>query len=163
MKILILVLLLCMPFSSSAQTSTPELPTSVRALLDRRFASWKFSEVSSEVRQFFKESMTGASPVLIGGDFDGNGKLDFAALIQHGSRYYLVIFLRQSADYKMYVIRNPDGEYLILGRKGTQDYNYNKQREITYANDAILTGIFEKGGSSYVFKKGRFVSFVSSD
>ena len=139
------------------------LPTSVRAMLDHRFAGWKFSEVSSEVSQFFKQEMPGASPVVISGDFDGNGKLDYAALIQHSSRYYLVAFLRQAADYKMYIIRNPDGEYIILGRKGTQDYNYNKQRTITYANDSILTCIFEKGGSSYVFKKGRFVSFVSSD
>lgn len=63
----------------------------------------------------------------------------------------------------MYAIKDPDGEYLSLARKGTRDYNYNQQKEITYANDAILTGIFEKGGSSYVYRKGRFISFISSD
>ena len=47
--------------------------------------------------------------------------------------------------------------------KERADYNYNEQKEITYANDAILTGILEKGGMSYVYKKGRFISFVSSD
>jgi hypothetical protein len=63
----------------------------------------------------------------------------------------------------MHVIKDPVGEYLVLAKKGTGDYNYNEQKEITYANDAILTGIFEKGGMSYVYKNGKFISFVSSD
>ncbi len=63
----------------------------------------------------------------------------------------------------MYVIKEPGGEYLCLVQKGTKDFNYDEQKEVTYANDAILTGILEKGGSSYVFEKGRFRSFVSSD
>ena len=58
---------------------------------------------------------------------------------------------------------DPGGEYLTLAKKGTSDYNYNEQKEITYSNDAILTGIFEKGGMSYVYKNGKFISFVSSD
>lgn len=160
---LILVLLLCMLSPSWAQSYPEKLPASARVMLNRRLAGWEFSEVSSEVRKFFKDNMRGASPVLISGDFDGNGRLDYASLVQRGSRYYLVVFLRRGADYKMYVIRNPDGEYLSLARKGTRDYNYNQQKEITYANDAIFTGIFEKGGSSYLFKNGRFISFVSSD
>ena len=160
---LILVLLLCGSSTSWTQSYPERLPTPVRVMLDRRFKGWKFSDVSLEVKQFFKESMKGASPVVIRGDFDGNRRLDYAALVQRASRYYLVIFLRRSEGYRMYIVRNPNGEYLCLARKGTQDYNYDEQREITYANDAILTGIFEKGGSSYVFKNGRFRSFVSSD
>ena len=63
----------------------------------------------------------------------------------------------------MYVVRDPDGDYISVAGKGTRDYNYDAQKEITYANDAIVTSTFEKGASSYVYKKGRFVSFVSSD
>jgi hypothetical protein len=132
-------------------------------MLNRRFSGWKFSDVRPEVREFFKENMRGASPVFISGDFDGNGRRDYAALVQLRARYYLVIFLRGTSGYKMYVVKDPNGEYLSLARKGTRDYNYNEQKEITYADDAIVTGIFEKGGSSYVFKNGRFLTFVSSD
>ena len=143
-------------------------------MLNRRLSGWKFATVSAEVQQFFKQELKGASPVTISGDFDGNRRPDYAALINRGHvfnsqgqaigpRYYLVIFLRRGANYKMYVIKDPDGEYISLARKGTRDYNYNTQKEITYANDAILTSIFEKAGSSYVYKKGRFISFLSSD
>lgn len=163
MTSLIIAFFLSVSSVSWAQSFPDELPTPVRAMLNRRFLGWKFSDVSPEVRQFFKENMRGASPVVISGDFDGNGRRDYAVLVQRRARYYLVIFLRRTANYKMYVIKDPNGEYLCLARKGTRDYNYNEQKEITYANDAILTGIFEKGGSSYVFKNGRFRSFISSD
>jgi hypothetical protein len=149
--------------SSSGAQSYHKLPTSARVLLNRRFAGWKFVDVKPEVWQFLREHMNGASAVVIGGDFDGNGRRDYVALIQRNSRSCLVAFLRRRTSYKMYVVKDPDGEYLTLATKGTRDYNYDKQREITYANDAIMTGIFEKGGSSYVFKNGRFRSFVSSD
>jgi hypothetical protein len=114
------------------------------------------------------------SPHLISGDFDGNQQRDYATLIWHGRvrnaegkaigpRSFLVVFLRQGRAFRMYVIKDPDGEYLGTAKKGTKDYNYDEQKEITYANDAVTTGFFEKGGSSYVFEKGRFRSFVSSD
>ena len=163
MRSLIIAFFLSASSVSWAQSFPDELPTSVRVMLNGRFSGWKFSEVSPEVRQFFKENMRGASPVVISGDFDGNGRRDYAVLIQRRARSYLVIFLRRTANYKMYVVKDPDGEYLSLARKGTQDYNYNEQKEITYANDAIVTSILEKGGSSYVFKNGRLRSFVSSD
>lgn len=170
----LLICTLCSQPALWARNYSNRMPSSARLMLDRRFPGWKFVEVSPEVRLFFEEQMKGASPSLISGDFDGNGSLDYAALIQHGklfnekgkaiaSRYYLVAFLRRGTRYRMHVIKDPDGEYLCLAKKGTRDYNYDEQKEIVYANDAILTGIYEKGGSSYVYDNGRFRSFVSSD
>ncbi len=45
----------------------------------------------------------------------------------------------------MYVIREPNGEYLSVAKKGEEGFNYDEQKKITYANDAILTGIWGKG------------------
>lgn len=163
MRSLVIAVLLCASSVSWAQSYPEKLPASVRVMLNRRFSGWKFSEVSPQVRQFFRENMRGPSPVVISGDFDGNGRRDHAVLVQRRTRCYLIVFLRRTADYKMYVVKDPNGEYLSLARKGSRDYNYNEQKEITYANDAIVTGILEKGGSSYVFKNGRFRCFVSSD
>lgn len=172
--IALLLCLLCAQTVYAAQNRSTALPPAARLMLDRRFPGWKFAEVSREVKQFFETSMKGASPSLVSGDFDGDAGHDYAALIRHGkifnpsgkaigSRYYLVVFLRRGARYRMHVVKDPDGEYLCLAQKGTRGYNYEEQREITYANDAILTGIFEKAGSSYVYERGRFRSFVSSD
>jgi hypothetical protein len=174
LTIILLVCVLSCGSAAWAQSSSETLPRSARLILNRKFPGWKFAEVSPEVQQFFKTALKGASPVVISGDFDGNGKLDYAALIHRGYLYnsqgqaieprnYLVVFLRRTTHYKIHVIKNPAGEYIGLARKGTSDYNYNEQKEITYATDAIFTGILEKGGCSYVYKKGRFISFVSSD
>jgi hypothetical protein len=176
MKLTIVVLFcfLCAP-AAFGQSDREKLPTSVLLMLNRRFPGWKFAEVSTEVKQFLKQEMKGASPVVISGDFDGNRRRDHAALIHYGyypkypgqaiasPRHYLVIFLRRGTGYKLHVIKEPNGEYIGLAKKGTHDYNYNIQKEITYVNDAIFTGIFEKGGSSYVYWRGRFYSFISSD
>ena len=158
----------------SAQDYSDHLPPSALLMLERKFPGWRFVEVSQEVRQFFETERKGESPHLISGDFDGNGRPDHAVLIWHGHvvnesggpigpQSYLVVFLRKGKRYQMHVIKDPDGEYLCLAKKGTRDYDYEKQEEISYANDAILTGIFEKGGSSYVYQRGKFRSFVSSD
>ena len=170
----LLICLLCSQSASLAQKYANKLPPSASLALNRRFRGWKFAGVSLEVQQFFEKDLKGASPHIISGDFDGNKQPDYAALIWHGKvrnvygkaigpRAFLVIFLRMGRGYRMYVIKDPDGEYLCLARKGTKDYNYDEQKEITYTNDAILTGIFEKAGSSYVYENGKFRSFVSSD
>ena len=176
MKLTIVALwcVLCFASPTVAQSQSEKLPASTLLMLNRRFPGWKFGEVSQEVQQFFKQEMKGASPVVISGDFDGNRRRDYAALIQrgfefnylgqpNGPRQSLVVFMRRNKHYKMHVIKDPNGEYIGLAKKGTTDYNYNTDKEITYVNDAIFTGIFEKGGSSYVYWKGRFYSFISSD
>lgn len=170
----LMICMLCSQSASWAQSHAYKLPSSARLTLDRRFPGWKFAEVSQEVRQFFATDRKGESPCLISGDFDGNGQPDYAVLIWHGKerngegkaigpRSFLAVFLRKSRGFRMYVIKDPDGDYLSLAKNGTKDYNYDEQKEITYANDAILTGVFDKGGSSYVYENGRFRSFVSSD
>ena len=161
---LIGVLFFCFCCGPASQIYGQELPTSATQILNRRFPGWKLADVSPEVKKFVKDYLKAASPVIISGDFDGDRRRDYAALIRNKqSRYYLVIFLCRKSRYKMHVIKDPGGEYLTLAKKGTSDYNYDAQKKITYPNDAISTGFFEKGGVSYVYHKGRFVSFVSSD
>ena len=171
---LAVALLICILSAQSiwAHNQVDKLPSSARLQLNRRFPGWKFAEVSPEVRQLFETEMKGKSPALVKGDFDGNEKPDYAVLIWHGKlrygdvswpRPFLVVFLQKGWGYRMYVIKDPEGEYLSVAKRGEKDFNYDEQKEITYANDAILTSIFEKAGSSYVYEKGRFRSFISSD
>jgi hypothetical protein len=173
----LIILLLCTSFDLTCfatQSQSRRLPSQVLVLLNRRFPGWRFSEVSPEVQQYVKEYLSNASPVIVSGDFDGDGRRDYAALIRRGhavnaedravgSGNLLVIFLRRTNGYRMRIIKEPGGEYIMLAKKGSRGYNYNTDKKTTYANDAIVAVIFEKGGLSYVYKKRRFVSFVSID
>jgi hypothetical protein len=91
--VVFLCLCCCGP-ATSAQSYGHGLPTTVVLMLNRRLPGWKFVDVSPEVRKFVKDELKAASPVIISGDFDGDRRRDYAALIRRiESRYYLVIFL----------------------------------------------------------------------
>src|ERR1044072_6016223 len=111
---MIAVLLICMLCSQSslrAHNYAANLPSSARLMLNKRFPGWKFAEVSREVQQVFDDDRKDASPSLISGDFDGNGKLDYATLIQRGvvrngdgkaigPRLFLVVFLQKGVAHR---------------------------------------------------------------
>lgn len=156
------------------QTAELTLPENMRAALNQKFPGWKPAEVDESIHAFLKESVSPfARPDIMSGDFDGDRTIDYAVLIQQELRvqkaragrsheFYLVIFLRPSKGFQMHVL-NPEGEYLGLMRRGAWDYDYAIQSFFTYQHDTIFTGIFEKGGSSYIYKNGRFQPIVTSD
>lgn len=172
-KALLLFLLLLAPWAASAQEPAGlELPDELKAAIDKKLPGWKFAEVREEIRDYFKERSPGTRLNLVRGDFDGNGLEDYATLVEHGKIYdqgrevgsnaYVVVGMRRERGYKLHVLE-AEGEYLELMRKGEKDYDFEKQTSFTYENDAIFAGIFEKAGSSYVFKNGKFHVILTSD
>ena len=171
MKILLSIFIcLVIPILSLGQEPLLEIPSDIKINLDRKFPGWKFAEVDEFVRSFLKERVSvNARPEIITGDFDGNGKADYAVLIKHGKaldesgkvvgeNVYAVAFLKKRNGYRLYVL-NADGgapEYLTLGRKGEQSYDWEASKKFTYTNDSIEGWIFEKAGWTYVYEKGKF-------
>ena len=158
------------PTLSLGQEPSLEIPSHIKTMLDKKFPGWKFAEVDEYVRSFLRERVsTNARPEMIMGDFDGNGKADYAVLIKHGEMLdesgkvigenaYVVAFLKKRNGHKLYVL-NADGdtpEYLTLGRRGEQSYDHKSNKKFTYANDSIEGWIFEKAGWTYVYEKGKF-------
>ena len=158
-------------FKQSAEIS---LPASMKSSLDRRFPGWSYLPVEEEVRTFLKEYVSEyARPDIIKGDFDGNGLVDYAVLIEEKTtlpkkanaemrKARVVVFLTKAAGFQIKLL-DPEGAYLVLLRRGDWDYSYDTSEYFTYQNDAIFTGIFEKGGTSHVYEKGRFRSIITSD
>ena len=150
------------------------LPASMKSILDRRFPGWSYLPVDDEIRKFLKEYVSEyARPDLINGDFDGNSQTDFAVLIEGKTRSpkgasiemrkaRLVVFLTKAAGFQIKVL-DPEGAYLVLMKRGDWDYSYETDQYFTYQSDAIFAGIFEKGGTSYVYQQGRFRSIITSD
>ncbi|CAN5332507.1 hypothetical protein BH20ACI2_BH20ACI2_16890 [soil metagenome] len=171
MKILLsIILCLMIPTLSLGQEPSLEIPSDIKTTLDKKFPGWKFAEVDEYVRSFLRERVSAnARPEMIMGDFDGNGKADYAVLIKHGKaldesgkaigeNVYVVAFLKKRNGHKLYVL-NADGdtpEYLTLGRRGEQSYDHHANKKFTYANDSIEGWIFEKAGWTYVYEKGKF-------
>lgn len=179
MKIL-LILLLCFlltPIKVANGAESEQLPKAIRSILDKRFPGWRFSEVSSDVQQFFRERFPDARPNLIRGDFDGDGRMDYAMLIEHsnfnrrGAAFSNVVeqlaFLKRGVGYKLYFLdeyapSNPE-LYLNLARKGEVGHDFKTERKFRYPNDSISISYFEKAGGTYIYRKGRFQYVIESD
>ncbi len=145
-------------------------------MLDKNLPGWEFPFVSDDIRKFLKARVSmEARPEVIQGDFDGDGQIDYALLIEYGmatiyeaphskmSHDVLVVtFLKRVGGYEMHRV-GEGGEYLYLMKKGVRDYDYEADRHFYYSNDAIFAGYFEKGGTSYMYENGGFRAIITSD
>jgi hypothetical protein len=152
---------------------TPKLPRPIKVLLDKNFPGWQFPGVSDDDCQSVKTwGGKEAYAQLTQGDFDGDGRLDYAVLIEYGSitdrgivvgpRTYIVVFFLEHDGYKMNVVTREGGGCLQLMHKGEPDYDYEAQREFTYKYDTIMSGE-GMGGTSYLYENGKFRAIITSD
>jgi len=164
-----------LPITVASQSD--QLPKAISSKLNKRFPGWRFSEVSGDVQQFFKERFPDARPNLIKGDFDGNGQMDYAMLIEHsnfdesGKAFTHVVerlaFLKKAAKYKLYILEEYSPAdpivYLNLAKKGKESREFQTQTKFRYPNDSISISFFEKAGGTYIYRKGRFRYVNESD
>ena len=153
---------------------TPDLPLPIKVLLNRNFQSWSFPEVSDDECYAVREcGGLEAYAQMIKGDFNDDGLMDYAVLIQQSAeandkgaakplRVHIVAFFRKPGGYKMDLVTSEGGGSLILMRKGESDYDYEAQQDFTYPRDSIFSGI-GMGGTSYIWENGRFRALTTSD
>ena len=64
---------------------TPEAPRPIKVLLNRQFPGWSFPEVTDEDGEAIAQCGPEIYPQLIKGDFDDDGRLDYALRIQQSA------------------------------------------------------------------------------
>ena len=80
----VVCLALLLPAAGVGQDRTA-IPEAARAILDQRYPGWRVAGVSSEVRAAIGQRL-GPTPGVISGDFDGNGRADYAIVIEYENR-----------------------------------------------------------------------------
>ncbi|MGI8495742.1 MAG: hypothetical protein ACR2L1_10605, partial [Pyrinomonadaceae bacterium] len=156
------------------ETDDPEIPVPIKRELDARFPGWRFPKIDPEIGKYLREyDPANSHPAFISGDFDGNGQQDYAVFIEHGVsaenandipvsvNSELVVFLTRRNKFKLHLLY--PAEYIAFIKKGESGYDYETDKRFTYENDSIFTGFWEKAGSSYVYKKGKFREVITSD
>lgn len=173
MKRFLLIILSLFILSNISFAQKRQLPASCRNILDKNFRGWQMAEVSSEIQKFLRQnnSRNNSGNFLVG-DWNGDGKQDYAVLIRHGfetlndgtklPRNVSVAFVSGGKDFKYFVL-DTFGDYIALDKKGKTAYDYETKSRIKFSNDAVFVGIWEKGGRSYVWRKDKFIYFITSD
>lgn len=168
--VLTLVFLLFSTLFVHAQSA--KLPNDCRKILDKNFRGWKFAEIRNDIVKYFKKIHSNDKQNVLSGDWNGDGKTDYAALIEFGklrnsmgkvieNRRLLIPFIRTSKGFRHFVF---DGsEYIAVDKKGSKGYSYEARKSFRFKADAIFDGFFEKGGVSYIWDKGKFRSVITSD
>jgi hypothetical protein len=147
----ILLMLLAAPLGAQGPAA---LPTRFTNLLDRQYPGWKLSSIpDGKFKGCFLGAMR-ADPLLdrkartagqlffIGGDFDGDGRVDYAVSIVHGRRNLTIVMLDHQPVPKPILLLEEEepGEtvaFLQLYRKGSSRYRDEHGVEYNFPRDAI--------------------------
>jgi hypothetical protein len=158
---------------STVQAQTIELPNACKKILDKNFRGWKLAKIRDDIIEYYREEKLPHQLNVIKGDWNGDGKSDYAALIEReklknndgkvfDDESLIVAFIRGSGrGYKHYSFFG--SEYITLMEKGSQDYSYETNKTFRYENDAIFSGYFEKGGTSHIWNGKKFIAIITSD
>lgn len=173
-----LVVCLVLTFPASAvRQDRQALPGAIRAILDQRYPGWRVADVSREVRAAVGQRL-GLTPGVISGDFDGNGRADYAMLLEYpntdepGKAFTHFVealaFLDNAGSFGLVRLRDrqpgPNSDlFLTLQKRGAQGFDFEANKKFTYPHDSIGEWYFEKAGGTYIYGDGRFRYVLEAD
>lgn len=147
---------------STAHAASLSLPASCQSSLNRTFPGWHYAPVSEEVRQLSQEQHF--NPAVAMGDYDGDGRRDWAVLLEHEGARKVVACLTKSTGPRLRVIEEPYCDDLIFTKRAkSRLYNHETDRIEIIKNDGIGTSCFEQAGATYVFERGTIRRIIDSD
>jgi hypothetical protein len=142
----------------SAPRDIVRLPQEVRRSLDIFFPGWRLLPVRPDVYAQCGREQPGGSPVVAGGDFDGDSATDYAVqvLIQYANnRAGMIVAALKRPDRYAIVKADTACDYLVVRRKGAQVEAGGVKVELE--QDAIeARSLGQAQGVRYRFEKGAF-------
>ena len=142
--------MIIVPLFLTAQTLIA-VPDTVRKELDSVCAGWQLAPVTPEIAEEIKTRTPTWPPNLLPGDFNRDGEVDVAVLIECNGSAQLVAFLSTGSGFSKQVLEKPQPydprEFLHLIRG-------------EYERDAIGVEYEAVGGHAWVFRDGRWQSVV---
>lgn len=162
-------LFLLVAFSVCAATTgfaqLEAMPVLARRSLEANFRSWEIAEIRSEIVEHHKTEKSPGFPNAIKGDWNGDGKTDYAFLLQSRSdkeKRILVALIASRAGFTQHLIGEAfDG--IAFEKKGITRHDFDRNKALRLKNDAIFSFIWEKSGTSYFWQNGRFRGVLTSD
>lgn len=124
-------------------------PDAVRKELDAICAGWRLAPVMPEIAEEIQTRTPAWPPNLLPGDFNGDGEVDVAVLLECKGSVQLVAFVSRERGFSKEVLESPEPvdprQFLHLIRR-------------EYGHDAIGVEYDAVGGHAWVFRDGKWRS-----
>ena len=146
----------------TATAAPSHIPKACMVAINSQLPHWRHTEISATVSSWAKQKKL--NPVLATGDFDGNGKIVQAILIEHKKAKKIAICLSTAKSTKLVILNNPYcHDYVSTSRAGGNHYNFDTDKTETITNDGVSVSCFQKAGATYLYENGTFRQIVDSD
>ena len=158
----LLVALIVFFLVGGAHAGPAQLPAACKALIAGSFPGWKPFAPSAEVTAWAKTK--NINPAVTAGDFDANGKIDWATIGTDGKKEKVVLCLSFANRRTLVTIDDggcTDMVYTIRARARVPNYDSGKAEVLR--RDSVATDCFEKSGRVFSYEGGRFRVFYHSD
>lgn len=148
--------------AGSALSAPASLPSQCTALISRAFPDWRATAVPTDAAAWAKSK--GWNPVVTTGDFDGNGRSDWATIGSSGGKQKVVLCLSGQGGRSLAVAEDNGCTDLVFSfKRRTKLPNYESGKEELLPRDSVATSCFEKSGRTFVYEQGVFRVFFHSD
>jgi len=164
-----------MAAAPARSSSAPELPAAVRAQLTATYPGWRFARLDPRVQpELVAEPGRRRSPEWVSGDFDGDGRTDYAVqIVRPGpadSAQVVLAFLARRGGYQRSVLTTFGehlGFYLRTSRRGERVLDLDKDpmgdSSIVLRHDAVDIPSTEGTGMTCLYEHARWRCVTSGD
>ena len=156
-----------------ARPADGALEEACKARLGARLAEWTMASVATDVAAWAHTQ--GFDPRVARGDFDGDGRVDVALLVQARATPVLeyperisasrvAVCLDRPSGLTVHVIDDPYcGDYIRRAPKGARYHDFETEAKGVYPSDGVTTVCFKKASATYVYDGARFRRIVDGD
>ena len=151
-----------------SQNKVPQVPKEIKSYLDTAYIGWKLSVVTDQMTADFFSS-TKFTPSFAWGDFDQDGSRDYVVQISYTDslqKRTVLVFLKRVQHFVPFVLEtNSDDPEIFINvtKKGSQGYNWEKEKPFKYSSDAVDVVYAGKSGMSYFYRNGHFTKVQTGD
>jgi hypothetical protein len=158
---LTLVLSVCL-----AQASEEGLESACKAQIATKFRQWVVASVTADVARSAESRHV--NPTLVHSDFDGDGQLDVALLVQDRPKpvlaSHVAICLSRPPAVVLHVIDEPYcSDFIERVAQGQPYYDFETGKTGTFPSDGVRTHCFEQASATYVYDGTKFRRIVDGD
>jgi len=168
----LLTVLGLVPFRLNAEVQQPSgasaIPQSIRSTLDQEYPGWKLAPVTRQIQTIYKQHKVAHSPSFAQGDFDHDGRRDYAVQIvlnTPGQEEQIIIaFLARGDRFEEIIVQSmgiDPTSSLWVTRATIDDTGTHPDQAVTKDVLMVLGGV--AGDTTYSYDDGKFHEIPAPD